>query len=74
MLEYTLDTYHTPYYAAGYLMKQIQPRVGMICHYTEESAGEAIAEEGVLEPGIDYLPKPFTVAESADKVREILDR
>ncbi len=44
MLEYTLDTYHTPYYAAGYLMKEIQPRVGMICHYTEESAGEAIAE------------------------------
>jgi ribonuclease Z len=44
VLEFTLDTYHTPYYAAGYLMNEIQPRVGMICHYTEESAGEAIAE------------------------------
>ena len=32
VLEFTLDTYHTPYYAAGYLMKEIQPRVGMICH------------------------------------------
>ena len=43
VLEFTLDTYHTPYYAAGYLMNEIQPRAGMICHYTEESAGEAIA-------------------------------
>jgi len=44
VLEFTLDTYHTPYYAAGYLMNEIQPRVGMICHYTEEPEGEGIAE------------------------------
>ncbi|MBW2276278.1 MAG: PAS domain S-box protein [Deltaproteobacteria bacterium] len=36
--------------------------------------GEAIAEQGVLEPGIDYLPKPFTVAEISTRLREILDR
>ena len=44
VLEFTLDTYHTPYYAAGYLMKEINPRVGVICHYSEESAGESISE------------------------------
>ncbi|KUJ78463.1 guanitoxin biosynthesis MBL fold metallo-hydrolase GntH [Ruegeria profundi] len=44
VLEFTLDTYHTPYYAAGYLMNEIQPRAGMICHYTESPEGEAIQE------------------------------
>lgn len=44
VLEYTLDTYHTPYYAAGYMMNEIQPRVGVVTHYSNESEGEAIAE------------------------------
>jgi CheY-like chemotaxis protein len=34
---------------------------------------DAIVEEGVLEPGIAFLPKPYTPAALAQKVRELLD-
>jgi ribonuclease Z len=46
ILEYIVDTYHTPYYAAGYLMKEIQPRLGMITHIEQsnELISEAVAE------------------------------
>ena len=29
---YAIDTHHTPGYAAGYLMSQVQPRLGMLTH------------------------------------------
>jgi len=45
--EYTMDIYHTVYYAAGYLFKETQPRMGAICHY--EWSGEALAAESVAE-------------------------
>lgn len=45
--EYTIDIYHTMYYAAGYLFKQTQPRMAAICHY--EYAGEALEAESVAE-------------------------
>lgn len=32
LYEYVIDTHHTPHYAAGYLMKQINPRVGIVTH------------------------------------------
>jgi ribonuclease Z len=37
ILDYIIDTYHTPFYAAGYMMKQINPRVGMITHYEQNA-------------------------------------
>jgi ribonuclease BN (tRNA processing enzyme) len=27
-----IDTSHTPHYAAGYLFKEVNPRIGMVCH------------------------------------------
>jgi len=45
--EYTIDIYHTMYYAAGYLFKQTQPRIGCICHY--EWSGSGLAAESVAE-------------------------
>ena len=47
LLQYTIDSWHTPYYAAGLLFKEIQPRIGMICHY--EAGGNGQAAESVAE-------------------------
>lgn len=45
LYNYTIDTHHTPHYAAGYLMKQVQPRIAMATHleYEEDLLGEIIA-------------------------------
>lgn len=45
--EYTIDIYHTMYYAAGYLFKQAQPRMAAICHF--EWSGDELAAESVAE-------------------------
>jgi ribonuclease BN (tRNA processing enzyme) len=45
--EYTIDIYHTLYYAAGYLFKQVQPRMAAICHF--EWSGDQLAAESVAE-------------------------
>ena len=36
-------------------------------------AGEAIARRGILEAGVNFLQKPFTIEALAQKVREVLD-
>jgi len=41
--EYTIDNYHTRYYASGYIFKQTQPRMAAICHF-EWSGGQLAAE------------------------------
>jgi len=45
--EYTIDIYHTLYYAAGYLFNEVQPRMAVINHY--ESGGPALHAESVAE-------------------------
>jgi PAS domain S-box-containing protein len=40
--------------------------------YTSGYTANAIAHEGVLDPGVAYLPKPFSRAQLAAKVREVL--
>jgi ribonuclease Z len=32
MFRYIIDTHHTPHYAAGYMMSEIEPRLGVITH------------------------------------------
>ena len=45
LYNYTIDIHHTPHYAVGYLMKEIQPRIGMVTHleYEEELMNEIYA-------------------------------
>lgn len=41
--------------------------------YMSGYTDDAIVHRGVLEPGLAFLPKPFTPSELAHKVREVLD-
>ncbi|MDH3594843.1 MAG: MBL fold metallo-hydrolase [Rhodospirillales bacterium] len=45
--EYVIDIFHTMYYAAGYLFKQAQPRMGAICHF--EWSGDQLAAESIAQ-------------------------
>jgi signal transduction histidine kinase len=49
-------------------------RPDLRCLFMSGYPAQVMAREGVLEAGVDYLPKPFTRAALAEKVREILDR
>jgi two-component system cell cycle sensor histidine kinase/response regulator CckA len=40
--------------------------------YVSGYTADVIGREGVLEPGVAYLPKPFTPAQLSIKVREVL--
>jgi CheY-like chemotaxis protein len=41
--------------------------------FTSGYTDDAIVHYGVLEPGVVFLPKPYTPATLARKVRELLD-
>ena len=42
--------------------------------YTTGYTKDAIVHEGTLDPGVDMLPKPFTVDQLARKIRQVIDR
>jgi DNA-binding NarL/FixJ family response regulator len=49
----------------------LQPDLKVL--YMSGYTDDAIVHHGVLDPGIAYIPKPFTPETLASKVREILD-
>jgi CheY-like chemotaxis protein len=51
-----------------------EARPGLRILFTTGYARDAIVHEGRLDPGIDLVTKPFTCAELAIRVREVLDR
>jgi two-component system cell cycle sensor histidine kinase/response regulator CckA len=42
--------------------------------YTSGHTDDAISHHGVLQPGVEFLPKPFTPSVLARRVRELLDQ
>ena len=58
-----------PELARRLVARRPQTRVLYISGYPDDALGE----HGVLHPGVAFLAKPFTAAELARKVREVLD-
>jgi CheY-like chemotaxis protein len=53
-------------------LKTIYPYLKIL--FTSGYTDDAIAQLGVLAPGVAFLPKPYTPAVLAHKVRELLDK
>jgi CheY-like chemotaxis protein len=51
----------------------VQVRTDMKVLYTSGYPGDAISDHGVLIEGAEFIPKPFTPAALAAKVRALLD-
>jgi len=49
-------------------------RAGLKVLFVSGYADAALGQHGVLEPGVAFLAKPFTVRELARKIRAVLDR
>jgi len=55
---------------AGYLAR-LRPEIRVL--YMSGYTGQAIARHGMLQPGVNLLPKPFTAVTLARQVRRVLD-
>ncbi|MFT3781887.1 MAG: ATP-binding protein [Nibricoccus sp.] len=46
---------------------------GIKCLYISGYSADVIAHQGILDDGVQFLPKPFSIPALARKVREVLD-
>ena len=51
-----------------------QQRLAIQVLYMSGYSGNGVTQQGLLEPGLDYIAKPFTAFSLAFQVREILER
>ncbi len=52
-------------------LTRIKP--GLKCLYMSGYPAEVIADHGILEQGVRFIPKPFSVKELSETVRQVLD-
>ncbi len=52
-------------------LASVQPRMKVL--FMSGYTAETIAHRGILDPGVAFIQKPFTMAALAGKVREVLD-
>ena len=53
-------------------LQQLRPEIHVLSMSGYGRGG--VADEGLADPGVEFIPKPFTAASLAGKVREVLDR
>ena len=65
----TIDVAHTPHYGAGYLIKQVNPRLGMVTHfaYDEEILPELVAGIRTHWDGLFQFGAPDVVVVNVTK-------
>ena len=49
----------------------LYPRIKVL--YTSNYTNNAIVHHKILDPGTQFIPKPFSVADLTRKVREVLE-
>jgi len=54
--------------------KVVAIKPGVKTLYMSGYTADVIAHHGVLDPGVEFLQKPFSVRTLSEKVREMLDR
>lgn len=42
--------------------------------YTTGYTRNAVVHDGTIDPGVAFLAKPFTIAQLATKVRQVIDQ
>jgi CheY-like chemotaxis protein len=52
----------------------VKRRPGLRVIYTTGFTRNAVVHNGVLDPGVNFLPKPFTLQQLGEKLREVLAR
>ena len=52
----------------------IKTRPAMICLFMSGYTANVIAHRAMLDQGVRFIPKPFSMNDLAAKVREVLDR
>lgn len=54
-------------------MRRSEEQAGLKCLYMSGYTADVIAHRGVLDEGVSFISKPFSLTTLAEKVREVLD-